>query len=213
MKNQQKQDQVMQLPLLFFFLACSLCLAFCLASCGKDSPIVLDEDVVKVAKTKGFQAHYGPFDANGNYVDSWADRPPLRRYVSKEKAQASAQKIASRITPPEPVYSPPPRTFTARKKTPSLPKAKKIKKTKTSVANKPKRKKIQDPVAKIKRKMPVAIRLQPNRKKPISHTVVKGDTLYNLGLRYRSSAEAIRSANKLKSNNIRLGQTLKIPRF
>ena len=45
----------------------------------------------------------------------------------------------------------------------------------------------------------------------ILHTVRWGDTLYSLARRYGTTVEAIRAANGLRSDRIRIGQTLKIP--
>jgi len=44
------------------------------------------------------------------------------------------------------------------------------------------------------------------------HRVRSGDSLSVLAQRYKTSVETIKSANKLKSNVLRIGQTLKIPR-
>lgn len=44
-----------------------------------------------------------------------------------------------------------------------------------------------------------------------NHTVSKGDTLYGLARRYGTSVNAIKNANGLNSDLIRLGQKLKIP--
>lgn len=44
-----------------------------------------------------------------------------------------------------------------------------------------------------------------------SHVVVKGDTLFSLSRRYNTSVNAIKSANGLTSDMIRIGQTLTIP--
>ena len=43
------------------------------------------------------------------------------------------------------------------------------------------------------------------------HTVLKGDTLYNISKRYDVSVDALRSANGLTDNTIGLGQSLSIP--
>jgi LysM repeat protein len=57
---------------------------------------------------------------------------------------------------------------------------------------------------------------KPAPKKPAvvasrSHTVVKGDTLYGLARRYKTTVAKIKSANGLSSDLIRIGQRLKIP--
>jgi len=43
------------------------------------------------------------------------------------------------------------------------------------------------------------------------HTVTKGDTLYSLSRLYKTTVEAIKSQNKLKSNDLTIGQELIIP--
>lgn len=44
-----------------------------------------------------------------------------------------------------------------------------------------------------------------------THTVVKGDTLYGLALKNKTTVAKIKSANGLSSDLIRLGQKIKIP--
>lgn len=44
-----------------------------------------------------------------------------------------------------------------------------------------------------------------------THTVAKGDTLFSLARRYNTTVSAIKSANGLSSDMIRIGQTLTIP--
>jgi N-acetylmuramoyl-L-alanine amidase len=43
------------------------------------------------------------------------------------------------------------------------------------------------------------------------HLVVRGDTLTDIALRYGVSSRAIKTANNMKTDNVKLGQTLKIP--
>lgn len=47
----------------------------------------------------------------------------------------------------------------------------------------------------------------------VRHVIARGDTLSEIAARYNVSAAAIRTANKLRSDNIRVGQTLSIPVF
>lgn len=47
----------------------------------------------------------------------------------------------------------------------------------------------------------------------VRHKIARGDTVSELAERYDVSAAAIRSANKLRSDNIRIGQVLSIPVF
>ncbi|VTT29144.1 N-acetylmuramoyl-L-alanine amidase [Klebsiella pneumoniae] len=48
-------------------------------------------------------------------------------------------------------------------------------------------------------------------KKPLRHKVVRGDSLTAIAAKYGVSPQAIQQANKMKSQNVMLGQTLKIP--
>jgi len=55
------------------------------------------------------------------------------------------------------------------------------------------------------------LRQQPARK--VRHVISRGDTLSEIAERYNVSAAAIRAANKLSNDKIRVGQTLSIPIF
>jgi LysM repeat protein len=44
------------------------------------------------------------------------------------------------------------------------------------------------------------------------YVIARGDTLSDIAQRFRVSVEAIKSSNGLRSNTIRVGQTLIIPR-
>ncbi|MGI9270412.1 MAG: N-acetylmuramoyl-L-alanine amidase [Woeseiaceae bacterium] len=55
------------------------------------------------------------------------------------------------------------------------------------------------------------VRRTPDGK--VSHKIARGDTISQLAERYNVSAGAIRTANKLRNDNIRVGQTLSIPVF
>ncbi len=55
------------------------------------------------------------------------------------------------------------------------------------------------------------IRREPVRQ--VSHVIARGDTISEIARRYKVSAAAIRRANKLANDNIRVGQTLSIPIF
>ena len=55
------------------------------------------------------------------------------------------------------------------------------------------------------------VRRQPVRQ--VRHVIARGDTLSEIAQRYKVSAAAIRRANKLTNDRIRVGQTLSIPVF
>lgn len=51
----------------------------------------------------------------------------------------------------------------------------------------------------------------PEEVSSINYTVKKGDNLYNIANKYNTSITAISNLNNLKSNNLSIGQVLKIP--
>lgn len=161
---------------------------FLLSSCSDLS----SKQTITVAKTKGYQPHHGPFDKNGNYVEAWADNPPRRIYV--DPADLKDGKKEQVAYAPEPVAEEPVIAYTPP-----------VRQSTSNTTYKPKKKKTTP-----KKK---AVKVKPKRKPPIIHTVKKGDTLYGLARRYKSSVETIMSANNLKSTTIRIGQKVKIPRF
>jgi N-acetylmuramoyl-L-alanine amidase len=55
------------------------------------------------------------------------------------------------------------------------------------------------------------IRRTPDRQ--VRHVIARGDTLSEIAERYNVSTAAIRAANRLNNDNIRVGQTLSIPVF
>ncbi len=55
------------------------------------------------------------------------------------------------------------------------------------------------------------IRRTPDRQ--VRHVIARGDTLSEIAERYNVSTAAIRTANRMSNNNIRIGQTLSIPLF
>lgn len=52
---------------------------------------------------------------------------------------------------------------------------------------------------------------QPIKRQPVKHQVKRGDTLSAIAARYGVSMSEIERANKIKSGNVQLGQTLTIP--
>jgi len=57
----------------------------------------------------------------------------------------------------------------------------------------------------------VAMEMRRTPAKQVRHVIARGDTLSEIAERYNVSAAAIRSANKLANDRIRVGQTLSIP--
>ncbi len=59
----------------------------------------------------------------------------------------------------------------------------------------------------------VALDLKRTPTRQVSHVIGRGDTLSEIAERYNVSMSAIRAANKLSNDRIRVGQTLRIPVF
>jgi len=59
----------------------------------------------------------------------------------------------------------------------------------------------------------IALDLKANPQRQVSHVIARGDTLSEIAERYNVSLHAIRSVNKLSGDNVRIGQTLRIPLY
>lgn len=59
----------------------------------------------------------------------------------------------------------------------------------------------------------IAANLRRNPARTVRHVIRRGDTLSEIAERYNVSSSAIRAANKLSGNTIRVGQTLTIPGY
>ncbi len=59
----------------------------------------------------------------------------------------------------------------------------------------------------------IAMEMRRVPAKQVRHVIARGDTLSEIAKRYNVSAAAIRAANKLSSDRIRVGQTLSIPLY
>ena len=57
----------------------------------------------------------------------------------------------------------------------------------------------------------IAMEMRRTPVKRVRHVIARGDTLSEIAERYNVSAAAIRAANKLSNDSIRIGQTLSIP--
>lgn len=153
-----------------------------LSSCGHQTG-----GTIEVYETVGYQPNHGPFDSNGNYVEKWADSPPKRKYISRDKKKSARKQTAEQpkyVAIPKPTYTPPKKTTKTVTKKTSTPTPRKS--------------------------TPVAIK--PKKKSPITYTVKKGDTLYGLSRKYGTSVSSIQRANRIKGSNIGIGQKLIIPR-
>lgn len=154
------------------------------------------------------------------------DGDTLGKIAGKFSIERSALLEANRLSEGQPIYigetlmipkadSPAPKTADASIPTPppaSAPKAETTPSTVSAPAPAPKAdspapaKKESVVVGETKKSAPA-----PAPAKVSVHKVVKGDTLTSLAKKYDTSVENLKSANGLKSDNIALGQSLKIP--
>jgi LysM repeat protein len=71
-------------------------------------------------------------------------------------------------------------------------------------------------VVKVEPKKPEVKKQDPKKdtnKKPTTkvHVVKKGDSLYGIAAKYKTTVPLLKKANKLKSDNLQIGQKLTIP--
>ncbi len=59
----------------------------------------------------------------------------------------------------------------------------------------------------------IAMDIRRNPAREVKYTIARGDTLSEIAKRYNVSTAALRAANRLNNDNIRVGQTLAIPIF
>jgi LysM repeat protein len=166
-----------------------LALAMLVAGCSADRP--------RVASELGdyHPSGTGPFDSEGNYVESWADKPSRWRGRSVPKPPSSlAQREVQK--PSQPARSARPSEPERRASSPPV-----VVSNTPSAAPKPKPK-----------PKPTPVKVTPKKPAPVRVTVKKGDTLYGISRRYKTSVAAIKRANGLKSDLIRPGQKLVVPR-
>ena len=124
----------------------------------------------------------GPFDADGNYREDWADDPTKwRRPGSRQKPQQEPL-FAANDQPPSNATPLPPANTAPKTYTPPKPKPK-------PVASKPKPK-----------------------PQPVRYTVKKGDSLYVIARRNGTTVSALQRANGISGSLIHPGQRLVIPK-
>jgi LysM repeat protein len=168
---------------------------------------------------RGLNPGVGPFDSRGNYVESWADdrskgvawRPDrvvgASRKVAKTKAKTPKTKIPAPVVASQ--ITPQPRSRT----TASLSKARPPVVGSRTPPSKPHVTSRAHTTSAPKSKPSTAKKVKPKHKSPIRYTIKKGDTLYALSRKYKTSVSSIQRANGLKGTTLRIGRTLLIPRY
>ena len=157
--------------------------AILVAGCSQNRPRIKSE------LTEYHPPGTGPFDSHGNYVESWADSPSRWRGRSVPRPPSNLARTVTE-TPSKPTAAPP--VVASNTPPPSRPAA-------SPPPPKPKPK-------------PKPVKVTPKKPAPVRVTVKKGDTLYGIARRYKTSVAAIKKASGLKSDLIRPGQKLTVPR-
>jgi LysM repeat protein len=161
---------------------------------------------------------HGPFDSRGNYVEAWADSPDKwkGRSISTPPSVVEPEPImlAANDTPPPsmtPIATVPSRPVQVASLKPSASSTSiKPRTTTTSVSTKPKTATVAKTTAKPK---PKTVAAKPRTSSTARVVVKKGDTLYGLALRHKSSVSAIQKANGLRDTRLSIGRSLVIPRI
>ena len=131
----------------------------------------------------GLADNTGPFDEYGNYRDDWADDPTKWRRPGNSKPSIASNDVPPADASPIDRNTPPTRTSSS-----------------SGSSSKPK---------------PAVATYKPKPKpKPSSgrYTVKKGDSLYVIAQRNKTSVAALQKANNISGSLIRPGQSLVIPR-
>lgn len=151
-----------------------------------------------------------PFDASGRYIDAWAAEGAVRygRRVNTDRTDEGRNEPTA---PPErrPLVIPVSQSSQPKPLTASRPATSPTKKSTASSTPPPPRKTTVKPAAKTTGKTTAKT---ATKTRTTSHIVKRGDSLSSLSKRYGVTIQAIKKANSLKSNMIRDGRKLVIPR-
>jgi outer membrane biosynthesis protein TonB len=161
----------------------------------------------------------GPFDANGNYVEAWADDPSKWRAYQPKDVEGDPPVIAKHEQPPDhstPIVLPPaePERPSPVKPVAASPRPKPTSThiaSRSSTTNKPRTTPASTPKPKPK---PVVAKAKPKPKPApvVRYTIKKGDSLSTIAARHGTTVTALKSANGISGTLIREGKTLVIPR-
>jgi LysM repeat protein len=190
----QMIQQATMKPLLWLPLSCAAVLVF--NSCAHNGATAGNDPLGT-----------GPFDAQGNYREDWADDPAKWRKPGSRHAPAEELPVVAANDQPPANANPLPPAVSSRSPKPSLPKP-------STVKQSPAKPSVSTSSSSTEPKE-VAYKPKPKAKpKPTSttYTVKSGDTLSGIASRYGSSVAKIRSANGISGSMIRPGQKLKVPK-
>lgn len=188
----QMIDQATMKPLIWLPLSCAAVLLF--NSCANNGSTAGNDPLGT-----------GPFDAQGNYREDWADDPSKWRKPSSRHAPADdLPAVAANDVPANANPLPPAGSSSLPKPSSRKPSSSKPSASSATTSSRPK------PVE----SRSVASSKPKSKPKPTSttYTVKKGDTLSGIASRNGSTVAKIRSANGISGSMIHPGQKLKIPK-
>ncbi len=185
-----------------------ICGGATLSNCGNEY-----SETIEVVRKPGYQQSHGPFDSNGKYIESWADKPPRRIFVNRRGESKSSKPSKPKTLPnpptPQPNYAPQPQR---------LPQYTPPSSRSLNNSNRTSPSRIQPtipPVASHRNPQTSAPQpqvIRPRAQAPISHRVTSSDTLYSLSRYYGVSISSIQRANGIRGTTIVTGSTILIPR-
>jgi LysM repeat protein len=209
-------------PISFFYspltlLPCSLALSIILPSCTGQNK----------SYTGNNPTGHGPFNSRGDYVEEWADSPSRWKSgglfggkTPPPVPQDEQGLLAGNDNPPanlSPIGSgsgtsktSPPHEVKLARIEPTRSVSSTTPKPKTSVSSTTPKPKPKTSVASTKPK-PKPVAVKPKTSPSTRVIVKKGDTLYGLALRYKTSVSAIQRANGISGSNLAIGKSLVIP--
>jgi LysM repeat protein len=171
--------------------------------------LTLNPELIATPPHRMPRAEY-PFDASGRYIDAWAAEGAVRygRRVNTDRTDEGRNEPTA---PPErrPLVIPVAQSSQSTPITASRPATSPTKKSTASSTPPPPRKTTAKPAAKTTAK---TTGKTAAKTRTTSHIVKRGDSLSSLSKRYGVTIQAIKKANSLKSNMIRDGRKLIIPR-
>jgi LysM repeat protein len=149
----------------------------------------------------------GPFDANGNYREEWADDPSKWRRPGRPASSSSDDLPVISKTEQPPAESTPLASGSSARQKPET------KTVKVAVSKSQETEQTKKSSATTSKPKPSVAKAKPKPKATSSrYTVKKGDTLSTIASRNGTTVSAIKSANRISGTMIRDGQKLIIPK-
>jgi cell division septation protein DedD len=173
-----------------FGILTTLASAIALTSCGNQGTSLAEHP-----------AGTGPFDSRGNYVEAWADNPEKwnrgggssRPATNRPKPEAVTPPVIARQEQPPPDAVP----IVVAAHTPPAPRP--------SAAPRP-------TTTQVRATPKPAPKPKPKPAAPTRYVIKKGDSLYAIAQRNKTTVAALQRANGIKGSIIHPGKTLVIPR-